>query len=397
LHKFVLSARSPYFSKKLSAAPETTVWKLVNTIPPEAFQIALRYLYLGDVPSDLGLSSKSFVTEEEVFKGIDKVSKQLEIESLWEGILSGSDRRIARQRHQDEVTRGRDQIEAWYRNNVLKHKVDVEYSKASDVKWTRDNAIFADVLLRADEEVEEESKSGNETPKVRNTDGLLNGIPIGPLAASRSPSTSRKSRKSVLFPVHRAMLLRSEYFQAMFESSFQEAQLTEYLKIVNVDCTPVVLEIVLNFLYTEKADIPIEHALDVLFAADMLFIEKLKTKAAVVISTIGMGSGGLADRTHTEAGQEQEVEVEPINVYDVIRAAWFLKVQRLEEFSARYLAYRLEDYIDEEDFEELIEESASRIEKRQETDSIELLDEYAKLFPNSRMLTDSCQYSILFI
>jgi len=69
--------------------------------------------------------------------------------------------------------------------------------------------------------------------------------------------------------------------------------------------------------------------------------------------------------------------VEPINVYDVIRAGWMTRVQRLEEFSARYLAYRLEDYIDEEEFEELIKESASRIEKRQETDSIELLDEYA--------------------
>jgi ankyrin repeat/BTB/POZ domain-containing protein 1 len=73
---------------------------------------------LGDVPADLGLSNKSFVTEEEVFKGIDKVSKQLEIQSLWAGILHGGDRRIARQRHQDEVTRGRDQIESWYRDNV---------------------------------------------------------------------------------------------------------------------------------------------------------------------------------------------------------------------------------------------------------------------------------------
>lgn len=385
LHKFVLSARSPYFSKKLTAAPETIVWKLASTIPPEAFQIALRYLYLGDVPSDLGLSNKSFVTEEEVLKGIDKVSKQLEIESLWEVILSGNDnRRLARQRRQDEITKGRNQIEEWYKNNVLKYKIEVDHSKAHDVKWTRDNGIFADVLLRADEEVAEESSSGNETPKARDTAVLLNGIPIGPSAASRSPSAVRKPRKSVLFPVHRAMLLRSEYFQAMFGSSFQEAQISEYLKIVNVDCTPAVLEIVLTFLYTEKADIPIEHALDVLFAADMLFIEKLKNKATVVISTIGMGSAGLADRSHTEAGQNQEVEIEPINVYDVIHAAWFLKVQRLEEFSARYLAYRLEDYIDEEEFEELIKESASRIQKRQETDSIELLDEYAKSCPNYR-------------
>lgn len=372
LHKFVLSARSPYFQKKLSTAPETTVWKLASTIPPEAFQIALRYLYLGDLPADLGLSNKSFVTEEEVFKGIDKVSKQLEIESLWAGILHGGDRRIARQRHQDEVTRGRDQIENWYRDNVLKHKIHVESIKAQDVKWTRDNGIFADVLLRADEQEDEEPPSEHEPPKTRNTLGPLNGIPIGPSAKSRSPSRVRKSKRSVLYPVHRAMLLRSEYFQTMFESSYQEAQLGEYLHIVTVDCSPAVLEIVLDFLYTETAAIPLSLALDVLYAADMLFIEKLKTKAALVISTVGNGTTNLTDRTHFEG---DETEVEPINVYDVIRAAWDLKVQRLEEFSARYIAYRLEDYIDEEEFEEMIKESANRIQKRQETDSIELLDE----------------------
>jgi ankyrin repeat/BTB/POZ domain-containing protein 1 len=222
----------------------------------------------------------------------------------------------------------------------------------------------------------EESTSGQETPGMRSTSDILNGIPIGPSEMLPSPSPSRKPRQSVLFPVHRAMLLRSEYFQTMFTSSFQEAQLTEYLHIVKVDCSPAVLEIVLDFLYTEKADIPIELALDVLYAADMLFIEKLKTKATIVISTIGNGSSSLADRTHLEG---EDVETEPINIYDVIRAGWFLKVQRLEEFSARYLAYRLEDYIDEEDFEELIMESAQRIEKREETDTIELLDEYASL------------------
>lgn len=378
LHKFVLSARSPYFKRKLAAAPESPSLKISSTIPPEAFQIALRYLYLGDVPADLGLSSRSTVTEEEVFKGIDKLSKDLEIESLWEAILAGNDRRLARQRHQDEVTRGRNQIESWYRENVLKHKLEVDTSRAQDVKWSRDNGIFADVLLRADEnedEEEEELASGQETPKVRNTQGPLNGIPIGHFASSRASSRTRKPRRSVLYPAHRAMLLRSEYFQTMFGSEFQEAQETEYLQIINVDCSPAVLEIVLDFLYTEKADMPLELAIDVLFAADMLFIEKLKNKAALVISTLGSGSGGaLVDRTHVEADEEAEEE-EPINVYDVMRAGWITRVQRLEEFSARYIAYRLEDYIDEPEFEELIKESASRIEKRQETDTIELLDE----------------------
>ena len=301
-----------------------------------------------------------------MLKGIDKVSKYLQIDSLW-GVLSGGDRRIARQRHQDEVTRGRNQIEAWYRANVLKHKIMVPTSKVDEVKWTRNNGIFADVLLRADEPEDSEQESF----AMADTSVSTIGIPIGP--SSLSPSPSRKPRQSVLFPVHRAMLLRSEYFHTMFTSSFIESKIGENLRIINLEeCTPAVLEIILDFIYTETANIPLSLALDVLYAADMLFIEKLKTKAAIIISTIGNGSTNLIDRTHVE---EEGVEVEPVNVYDVIRASWDLKVQRLEAFSARYLAYRLEDYIDEVEFQELIKESAGRIEGRQETDSIELLDE----------------------
>lgn len=355
------------------------MWKLESSIPAEAFSIAIRYLYMGDVPSDLGINAKSSVTEEEVFKGIDKVCKKLEIESLWESILSGSDRRVARQRHQDEMNRGCKQLEKWYQENVIWHKVNVETSKVTEVKWKRDNAIFADVLLRADEPYEETS-SPEEIPAARNTDGPWNGIPIGPsLQAQIESNNRRKLPRSVLYPAHRSMLIRSDYFLTMFSSKFQEAQISDDLHIVKVDCSPAVLEVILTFLYTEKADFGLDVAVDVLFAADMLFIDKLKTKAAVIISTLGNGSY-LVDRTHSE---NQEAEVELINIYDVIQAGWQLKVQRLEEFAARYFAYRLEDYIDEAEFEELIRQSASRIEKRQETDSIELLDEYVLNSPFS--------------
>lgn len=371
LHKLILSARSPYFEKKLSSAPETKSWKLAHTIPAEAFHVTLRYLYLGDVPADLGIGPRSTASEEEVLRGIDKISKQLEIDSLWEGILGSSDRRIVRQRHQDEVARGRDQLEAWYKRNLLRNKVEVDSKRANDVKWTRDNAIFADVLLRADMEPQ-----NDEIPAADNvtiTPIRTDGIPVGPSDQEKNVGLQDKPRRSVVFPVHRAMLCRSEYFLTMFSSQFQEAQMTEYLQIITVDCSPEVLEVVLNFLYTEKADFPLDIAIDVLFAADMLFIEKLKTKAAVLISTLGSGSNNvLIDRTHSE---EKVADEEPINIYDVIRAGWLTRVQRLEEFAARYLAYRLEDHIDREEFEELIKESASRIRLRQETDSIELLDE----------------------
>jgi ankyrin repeat/BTB/POZ domain-containing protein 1 len=324
------------------------------------------YLYLGEIPSDLGIGPQSSVTEEEVFKGIDKICKQLEIESLWHGILGSNDRRIARQRYDDEVSTGSKQLEAWFVENVIGHRMEVDTSRLDEVKWTRDNAIFADIILRADiypDEVDFDV-AGNITQ--------LDGIPIGPTEVfATSTLQSEKPKRSVLYPVHRAILIRSDYFNTMFSSAFKEAQITEHLQITGVDCSPEVLEVVLTFLYTEKANMPLEIALDVLEAADMLFIEKLKNKAAVVINTIGSGGGSaFIDRTH---GGGEKVEL--IDIYEVMRAAWTYHIQSLESFAARYIAYRLEDYIDEEEFADLIKESAAKIEKRQETDTIELLDE----------------------
>lgn len=340
LHKFILAARSPYFHTKLAAAPETTTWKLPSTTPPEAFAAAIRYLYLGEAPRELRSGPGTGFTESEVFAGIDKISKYLEIESLMDSLLDSGDRRRARQRRTTELAKGRDQLEEWFRQNVLDNRVVVETSKVNDVKWDRNNAIFADVLLRADELPDEDDSAADEIPK------------------------------STLFPCHRAMLLRSEFFQAMFTSSFREAHITNDLHIIDVDCSPDVLEIILTFLYTERADFPLEVAVDVLFAADMLFIEKLKTKAAVVISTLGSGvSQSEAARTR---GTKDE---DDIDIYAIIRAAWLTRVQRLEEFAARFLAYRLEAHIDSPEFAELIQESAARIQARQETDSIELLDD----------------------
>ncbi|KAK1969077.1 BTB/POZ domain-containing protein [Colletotrichum sublineola] len=372
LHKFLLAARTPYFRKKLSDAPETTTWKLPPTLPLESFQVALRYLYLGEVPRDV-LNAQSTVTEEEVLTGIDKLSKHLEIDQLWEAILAGNDRRLARQRYEDEVKRAQSQVERFYREKVLGHKMVVETKRVADVKWRHDNSIFADCLLCAHEPEPE----GDETDKDADDDVVhLNGIPLGPTANGDKPK--RRPRKSVLYPVHKAMLIRSPYFETMFSSEFKEAQDSEHLHVVSVDCMPDVLEIVLTFLYTEKVDCPLDLALDLLYTADILFLDKLKTKAAQAISTLGSGNANVwADRTHAPADKEGagQPEMEPVNIYDVIHAAWDLRVQRLEEFAARYLADRLEDYIDEPEFAELIKESAERIKDRQETDTIELLDD----------------------
>lgn len=382
LHKFILSSRSPYFSKKLAVTPATTQWKLPSMIPPQAFGIALKYVYLGEIPADVGGGPGSGFSEDEVLEGIDKISEKLEMRNLWTAILESSDRRLARQRRTEEVDKGRNQLEAWFRENVLKHKVSINISKADDVKWDRDNAIFADVLLRADEpetgHESEEPATDSQVIMMGENLGDLKGIPVGPIPqGSRSPSRARAARKCILFPVHRAMLLRSDFFLAMFSSAFREAQDTEHLQIVTIDCSPDVLEVILKFLYTEKADIPLELAVDVLLAADLLFIERLKLKAAVVLSTLGNGS--IPQKSSQQGATDLEPEEEVIDIYDVVRAGWFTRVPRLEEFAARYFAYRLENYIEEPEFADLIHESASRIQGRQETDSIELLDEYVSV------------------
>lgn len=154
----------------------------------------------------------------------------------------------------------------------------------------------------------------------------------------------------------------------MFDSMFKEAQDSPHLQIVSVDCSPAVLEVILTFLYTEKVEFGLDVAIDVLFAADMLFLEKLKTKAAFVISALGNG-------TATALQVEDQREDTDINIYDILHAAWTTRVQKLEEFAARYIAYRLEQYIDDPAFAEIVKESADRITARQETDTIEILDD----------------------
>ncbi|KAL2003533.1 hypothetical protein VTN02DRAFT_3423 [Thermoascus thermophilus] len=379
LHKFILAARSPYFKKKLAATPGTSTWKLPSTVPPQAFAAAIKYLYLGEPPRELRSGPGAGFTESEVFAGIDKIAKHLEIQGLLDSILDSGDRRRARQRRTAEVAKGRDQLESWFRENVLGNRVVVETSKANDVKWDRNNAIFADVLLRADETEapEEPDHQIHSTPE----NGAESTIPVGPASSSAAVPREGRKQMSTLFPAHRAMLLRSEFFSAMFSSPFREAQASEHLHIIPVDCSPEVLEIVLTFLYTEKVDFGLDVAVDVLFAADLLFIEKLKTKAAVVISSLGSGKISQAEATKTRPkkaqgdGRDELDEDEEIDIYEIIRAAWLTRVQRLEEFGARYLAYRLEAHIDSPEFAELILESATRIQKRQETDSIELLDD----------------------
>ena len=378
LHKFILSARSPYFSKKLRLTPAVTSWKLPHTLPPQSFSIAISYLYFGELPNDVGGGPGTGFSEEEVLHGIDKIAKHLEIRTLFDEIIEGQDRKYARQRRIVEIEKGRDQMEKWFDENILKYRVNTDVSLAEHIQWDRDNALFADVLLRADDSGEADE---DVQPVETQNESHTSNIPIGPSSKPTSVPSEQVARRSVLFPAHKAMLLRSEYFATMFSSSFREAQDHAYLQIIKLDCNPEVLEIVLRYIYTEKTDMSLEMALEVLYAADVLLIDKLKARAAVTISTLG--SGSLAqiptrldsvDSATAKHASPKDIHAE-IDVFEIVRAGWQLRVPRLEEFGARYMAFRLETFIDTPEFEEIVKESAERITAREETDTIELLDD----------------------
>ncbi|KAK3215198.1 hypothetical protein GRF29_19g2558151 [Pseudopithomyces chartarum] len=378
LHKFLLAARSPYFAKKLGAAPNTATWKLPDKIPTQSLTVAMQYLYFSEVSMRRVVHGLNQEEEMHVLNGIDKIGRQLEMDRLFEDITEVSDRRLLRQKRAEELDRGRDQLEAWFKENVLRNKLEIDTAKVEDLKWDRDNSIYADILLRADDDDDEEyeleeadASSGLPRSSTPSASNVL-GIPHQSQPQSRSPSRSRKARKSTIYPAHKAMLLRSEYFSTMLTSPFREAQQTPYLQVVTLDCSPKVLETILTFLYTERSDFGLDVAIDVLFTADQLFIEKLKQRAALIISTLGNGNSSTVE-SENPRGETDKDEV--IDIYEVIRAGWDTRVQRLEEFGARYIAYRLEHYIDTPEFAEIVQESARRVKLRQETDTVELVDD----------------------
>lgn len=309
LHKFLLAARSPYFQRKLQ---KQTIIRLANSSDARAFEIAVRYMYLGEVMETV---------PQDVLQGIERLSRHLEIHDLWDLVLVAGDPRVRRQKRSESVKQAQNNLEDWFQKFVLGHKIELKPTeKVNDIRVERHNEMFADILLQADEFESEEMERDE-------TDLLANG---------RTGSLKR----TVIYPVHKA-LLRSEFFTIMFNSPFREGQRRgddEPLQIIPLDMTPDVLELILAFFYSEKVVIPLDLALDALFAADQLFIDRLKTRCAQVLST---------------AGSSDDL---PYSIYDVIRAGWLTRIPRLEEFGAKYIAERLEFFIDDKNFADLVEE-----------------------------------------
>ncbi|PVD25039.1 hypothetical protein C0Q70_15536 [Pomacea canaliculata] len=158
------------------------------------------------------------------------------------------------------------------------------------------------------------------------------------------------------FMCHKAFFcMRSDYFQALIEDPFGES----YKKNSNIPVitlrnisAPVFLCIV-NYIYHDSCELSDEVVYDVLCAADLYLLPGLKRLCGLA----------LMHMTDVE------------NVVWKIRTARLFALPRLEAHCAEFIACNLAEVIEEEDFAELVKEDASNVKERQETDSIDIIDE----------------------
>lgn len=329
LHRFMLSCRSRYFRERLQED-----WQKKDVIQLEidylVFKVSVSYLYLIHDASDFERVDKrkllSFVKELQLEKYIQFLEEYNHI----------------------PLDKSRERAKA-----INQFQISIFENARNDFQ----NLVQFDILAN----------------KVIITDNITDEIILSLQRLQSSPdiilSIEEDEGRTVYYPVHRSVLIRDDYFKVMFSSSFAEAQDYETTtdKIINrekiiipVISLPVpnqaIAEIIIKFLYYDHTDIPFEHALDVLDAGDLLLNDRLKTMASVVITT-------------------SDVRLTNEEVYEVLRAGWETRMERLEHFVAKLIALNFDRFSKDPKFHELVKESAERIQDRHETDTIELIDD----------------------
>lgn len=178
---------------------------------------------------------------------------------------------------------------------------------------------------------------------------------------------SEKQKRAV--PCHLAVLSRAYYFKLMFALPLSESSvyarnrhcqnsdnLSALVVVKFPRCEFEIAIIILRYLYYDSSDIPWQHAVDVLLVADILLEDRLKSMAAVVIT------------------QSKEV-LKHYSIFDILCVSWETRMERIEHFVARVIAQNIRTYAKDPALKNAVLQSSRRISAREETDTIELIDD----------------------
>jgi ankyrin repeat and BTB/POZ domain-containing protein 1 len=285
LHRFILAARSADFKKNLESR-----WmgkhsvKMASLVHPRSIESIVKYLYSGEAvdPGREYRGNLKFVAET--------LHLPFHLMTLVEATGLASTLTI-RNLRRTEMNRVQSDFGKFVQEEIVgrQRTVKTEEVEKARVEMSIENPVWADCLLRLD----------------------------------------RDDDTTTLFYAHTAMLTRSEYFLTMFTSPFVESRTLferqENLPLLLLDVEPDVAPIILTFLYTDRAEIPRDIALDVLCGSAFLLLPRLKSLAAIAL----------------ENENDPLNEFTPEDLYEILRAAWLTNTERLE-----YLALKSELMVD---------------------------------------------------
>ncbi|RVD87604.1 uncharacterized protein DFL_001826 [Arthrobotrys flagrans] len=306
-HAFVLIARSKYFRDLIESSGTLQVNRLPIPADADSTLVVLRYMYLIDSGDGIENCGTLDSTELAVYFGLPSLCKSADSEPG----RSGANKRTAVVEAAQE-----DFLRLW--DEYLSVPLCLPRGEPFSISMlpSRIKSLRPDVVLQVESQF----------------DGNV-----------------------FFYAAHRAMIQSDFICTAIrFKQEFQLSQTGgQWPIIVSIDVSPEIMEVILKWFYTDMVEIPSEDALDLLQAADMLLIERLKSRACLLITT--QDSDGLLTG---ELGY---------SIFDVARTGWITGTfPKLDPFCARFLASRLEQCLEGEvirlQFEELIQRFRMRFE-----------------------------------
>lgn len=375
LHRFLLAARSPFFKRKLFSGDwkDNVVVTLPKSVTIEAFQVIVDYLYLRT--SSMALTDKSIQSK------VRDLAKEYQLQDLVEGL--------------DEIAKAQSKKEQYkIKHNlaitfVEKARKDLDIFLAEDIFLTS-----VQVPLNFDQEVDFEDIDCLSYLSQKDRAHFLQQPSIPDVVLG---IIDLATESVFYYPGNKSILARSEYFDTMFKVGFSASSAHEkkpplytegLIKIVNRPAfenehlpflqlsssiaTQEVANMVLSYLYHDDVkEMHLKHLIELLYTADELLLDRLKTMCAVRVSSY------FSKLDYTEF-QLLSDELDH-DAYDLIRVAWQTRCDKLEQHVTKMIAHNLQ-YIFKDEHEKqrlasLIQDSAARIQERQDTDTIELVDD----------------------
>jgi len=172
---------------------------------------------------------------------------------------------------------------------------------------------------------------------------------------------------SHIFQCHKAMFCtRSDYFKALIDDHFQESSWDSSLNVPVIDIhnvEPDVFAIIVNHVYSNIQHLSLDNVYDVIEVAEMFFLPDLKKRCGVFLTGF--------------------LEVD--NAVDQIFTARLFNIPKLEHSCVDFMAKNIEEMVKNEKFKELVLNDARNVKSREETDSIDIVDEIRYVLRTSNL------------